>query len=139
MADTSKQGGFTKKLILSMLVVGLLPLVIGLSFAFYLGVREIREVNGANFQALAVETARRVDVLVAEEQAKNQQIAKLPEIVQELERLRDLVPDIPPAQLQALLAKEEAAWQAQDPEFQATIINNPLTKMLIGSVLGSSS
>lgn len=121
-----------------MLMVGLLPLIIGLSFAFYLGVREIREVNGINFQALAVETARRVDLLVAEEQTRNQQIAKLPKIVQELETLRDLIQEMPSDLVQAGLDKEDAAWQSQDPEFQATIINTPLTQLLIRSVLGNS-
>lgn len=139
MPDKSRQGGFTKKLILSMLMVGLLPLIIGLSFAFYLGVLEIREVNGSNFQALAVETARRVDLLVSEEQTRNQQIAKLPEIVRELEILRDLIQEISPDLVQASLAKEEAAWKSQDFEFQTTVIENPITKILIRSVLGNNS
>ena len=120
MAESSKQGGFTKKLILSMLLVGLLPLLIGLSLAFYFGMREIREVNGNNFQALAVETARRVDLVVADEKTRNQQIAKMPEIVQELERLRDKMPEVSPEQIQSRFAKEEAAWKSQDSEFQTT-------------------
>ncbi len=89
MAQTPRKGGFTKKLILSMLLVGLLPLIIGLSLAFYLGMQEIREVSGVNFQALAVETARRVDLVIADQQSNNQGITKFPEIIQELEQLRD--------------------------------------------------
>lgn len=138
MADTSRQGGFTKKLILSMLLVGLLPLIIGLSLAFYFGVLEIREVNGTNFQALAVETARRVDLVVAEEQARNQQIAKLPDIVQALETRRDHLQDVSSDLLQARLEQEAEAWQAQDPAFRATILNNPLTQILIRNVLGNT-
>ncbi|MDT7042216.1 ATP-binding protein [Candidatus Nitronereus thalassa] len=139
MAGTSRQGGFTKKLILSMLLVGLLPLLIGLSLAFYFGMREIREVNGANFQALAVETARRLDLVVVDEQTRNQQIAKLPVIIQELENLRDQIQQLSPEQVQARLSKEDAAWKSQDSTFQATIIEHPLTQTLIRSVLGTNT
>jgi len=139
MAETSRQGGFTKKLILSMLLVGLLPLIIGLSLAFYFGVLEIRNVNGTNFQALAVETARGVDLVISEEQAKNQQIAKLPDMVRALETIRDHMQDETPAVIQARLEKEDAAWKSQDAEFQASIIETPLTQLLISSVLGNHS
>lgn len=138
MAVTARWGGFMKKLILSMLLVGLLPLIIGLGFAFYLGMQEIREVNGINFQALAVETARRVDLVVADQQTNNQGIAKIPEIVQELESRRDQVRDIPPALVQARLEKEEAAWLSQDSDFQTTIRENLLSELLTRSVLGSN-
>ncbi len=134
----SREGRFTKKLILSMLLVGLLPLIIGLSLAFYFGMREIRGVNGSNFQVLAVETARRVDLVVSDENAKNHQIAKLPEIVQELERLRDQVLEQSPELVQAGVAEEEAAWKSQDSEFQTAIMESPLTKILIRSVLGGN-
>jgi len=138
MARTSRRGGFTKKLILSMLLVGLLPLVIGLSLAFYLGMKEIQEVNGTSFQALAVETARRVDLVLADQQANNQGIAKNPEIIQELEQLRDHIQDESPSLVQARLAKEEAAWISPDSELSTTIRESGLSEILTRSVLGST-
>jgi len=138
MAKTSRRGGFTKKLILSMLLVGLLSLIIGLSFAFFMGMQEIREVNGINFQALAVETARRVDLVLADQQSNNQGIAKFPEIIQELERLRDQLGDESPALVQARLAKEEADWISPDSEFPTTIKENRLSNILTRSVLGGN-
>ncbi len=138
MAKTSRRGGFTKKLILSMLLVGLLPLIIGLSFAFFMGMQEIREVNGVHFQALAIETARRVDLVLADQQSNNQGIAKFPEIIQELEKLRDQVGDESPALLQARLAKEEAAWISPDSKFPTTIRENRLSNILTRSVLGGN-
>jgi len=138
MAKTSRRGGFTKKLILSMLLVGLLPLIIGLAFAFFLGTKEIREVNGVNFQALAVETARRVDLVLADQQSNNQGIAKFPEIIQELEHIRDQVEDESPALIHARLAKEEADWISPDSEFPTTIRENRLSNILTRSVLGGN-
>jgi len=139
MRDTSRRGGFTKKLILSMLLVGLLPLVIGLSLAFYLGMREIREVNGSNFQALAVETARRVDLVLADEQTKNLGIARQHAIITKLETIRDRIRHESPALTQARLAKEKAAWSAPNSPLQTTIKENKLSDILTRSFLGSNS
>ena len=119
-----------------MLLVGLLPLLLGLSMAFYLGVREIQEANGANFQALAIETARKLDLVLAEEQAKNQRISKNAIIVQALEEIRDQINDQDPPAIDALLRQEDAAWAMVDSEFKKTIAGNPLTEILSRGVLG---
>ena len=51
--------GLKRKLIVSMLLVGVLPLILGLTMAFFQGSKEIREVSGESFKALATEAARR--------------------------------------------------------------------------------
>ena len=50
-----------------MLLVGVVPLLVGLGMAFWQGSNEIREVSGESFKALATEAARKLDILVAEE------------------------------------------------------------------------
>lgn len=72
-----------------MLLVGLLPLVVGLGMAFWQGSQEIREVSGESFEALATEAARKLDLLVVEEIAHTARIANDPTIIRELERRRD--------------------------------------------------
>jgi len=139
MRESSIKGGFTKKLILSMLLVGLLPLVVGLSMAFYLGMREIQEVNGVNFQALAIETARRVDLVVAEEQTKNQRITKNPALIQELEQRRDEILSLDSAAVHTLLQNEQSAWSTQDSPLKSKIIGNALSALLTQAVLGSNT
>jgi len=62
--------GLKAKLTASMLLVGVVPLVVGLGMAFWQGSREIREVSGESFEALATEAARKLDLLVAEEIAR---------------------------------------------------------------------
>ena len=49
--------GLQPKLILSMLLVGVVPLMVGLGLAFWQGSREIQVVNGESFKAIAEETA----------------------------------------------------------------------------------
>ncbi|HNG54445.1 MAG TPA: hypothetical protein PLR85_13750, partial [Nitrospira sp.] len=47
--------GLKRKLIVSMLLVGVVPLLLGLSMAFLQGSKEIQVVSGESFQALATE------------------------------------------------------------------------------------
>ena len=50
-----------------MLLVGVVPLLVGLGMAFWQGSKEIHEVSGESFKALATEAARKLDILVGEE------------------------------------------------------------------------
>ena len=59
--------GLKRKLIVSMLLVGVVPLLLGLSMAFLQGSKEIQVVSGESFEALATEAARKLDLLVAED------------------------------------------------------------------------
>ena len=47
------------KLIVSMLLVGVVPLLVGLGMAFWQGSKEIHEVSGESFKALATEAAEK--------------------------------------------------------------------------------
>ncbi len=86
--------GLQGKLILSMLLVGLVPLLVGLYMAFLQGTREIEEVSGASFTGLADETARKLDLVLGEEVTKTAQIASNLHVVQALERRRDQLLDL---------------------------------------------
>ena len=68
------------KLIVSMLLVGVVPLLVGLGMAFWQGSKEIHEVSGESFKALATEAARKLDLLVGEEIARTSRIAADPVI-----------------------------------------------------------
>ena len=83
--------GLKRKLIVSMLLVGVVPLLLGLGMAFLRGSKEIQVVSGESFQALATEAARKLDLLVAEEVARTSRIAVHPGIIQQLEHHRDLL------------------------------------------------
>ncbi len=106
--------GLKGKLILSMLLVGVVPLLVGLVMAFYLGYEEIREVSGANFGAIATETARKLDLVLSEEVARTNRITREPLIVAALEQRRDR--DLSDDARNALLARTAEAWEAGDPE-----------------------
>jgi len=129
-----KGWGLQPKLILSMLMVGVLPLLVGLGMAFWQGSHEIQEVNGESFKALAAETARKLDILVAEEISRTSRIARDPAIVGELERRRDLYNNLRDREslraVRAAINKEAARWEAKDPALVKAVTDGNLSALL---------
>ncbi|MDH4153866.1 MAG: ATP-binding protein [Nitrospira sp.] len=116
--------GLKTKIILSMLLVGLFPLIVGLGMAFWQGSQEIREVSGESFKALATEAARKLDLLIVEEIAHTARIANDPAIIRELERRRD-APSNPRASTDL-----ERRWISRDKAAVQSITDNPLSALL---------
>ena len=125
-----KRTGLRKKLILSMLVVGVLPLAVGLVMAFFLGTKQIQEVSGNSFQGIAVETGRKVDLVLSEEIATAWRITSDHSIVQALEERRDSLGELSEVAVQDLVIEEAQKWKEQDPGFSSNILEGPLAKIL---------
>jgi len=108
-----------------MLLVGILPLLIGLVMAFLQARKEIREVNGASFQALAVETGRKLDLVIKEEEAKTRRITLNPEIIRILEERRDELVNGDETTFKDQLDHEQETWIKKDPKFLHPITQGP--------------
>ena len=131
--------GLKRKLIVSMLMVGVVPLLLGLTMAFLQGSKEIQVVSGESFQALATEAARKLDLLVAEEVARTSRIAGHPDIVRALEHRRDtLHASGKDAALPALI-QQRAHWAARDPAAVKAMTGNSTALLLQGFYAGSQS
>lgn len=120
--------GLKAKVILSMLLVGVIPLVIGLGMAFWQGSQEIREVSGESFEALATEAARKLDLLLAEEITRTARIANDPAIIRALEQRRDLHSDS--TRQGTALTEFERRWAARDVAAIRSLTENPLSALL---------
>ncbi|WP_447968588.1 ATP-binding protein [Nitrospira sp. M1] len=122
--------GLKRKLILSMLLVGALPLTIGLVMAFLQGTKEIREVSGTSFQALASETARKIDLILSDEIAHNTEIVTDVSIIKTLETHRDQLTTYSDDELQAIITEESQAWTTENPQLIERLTHNDLVTML---------
>ncbi len=138
-----KGWGLQPKLILSMLMVGVLPLLVGLGMAFWQGSREIQEVNGESFKALATETARKLDILMAEEVARTSRIARDPAVIIELERRRDAYASLREREslraVRAAITDEVARWEAKDPAIVKAVTGSHVADLLRSYYSGSQS
>jgi signal transduction histidine kinase len=97
-----------------MLLVGIVPLMVGLGLAFWQGSREIQVVNGENFKALAEETARKIDLLMSDEVARTSQIATDSSIILELEQRRDALQSMTEAEHHRVMEGLKKGWEAKD-------------------------
>lgn len=126
--------GLQRKLIVSMLLVGVVPLMVGLGLALWQGSQEIYEVNGESFKALAVETSRKVDLLVAEEIARTSRIAADPDIIVELEKRRDAAHAMEKqsgrSAIRAVANEAWRRWNAKDPATVAAVSQNRIAQLL---------
>ncbi len=120
--------GLKAKVIVSMLLVGLIPLVVGLGMAFWQGSQEIREVSGESFEALAAEAARKLDLLLAEEIAHTARIANDPMLIRELEHRRDARGDAKSSNTTP--SDLERRWTARDRTAIKSLMENPLSTLL---------
>ncbi|BFU94189.1 MAG: putative Histidine kinase [Nitrospira sp.] len=118
------------KLIVSMLLVGVVPLLVGLGMAFWQGSKEIHEVSGESFKALATEAARKLDLLVGEEIGRNSRIASDSMIIRELERRRDNIQARTSPTPDPLLDEQRAKWESKDPAAVKVITENPIATLL---------
>ncbi|NGZ03520.1 MAG: hypothetical protein CV090_10765, partial [Nitrospira sp. WS238] len=127
-SPTGTRWGLKTKVILSMLFVGIVPLVIGLGMAFWQGSKEIRDISGESFEALATEAARKLDLLVVEEISHTARIAHDQTIIRELERRRDAARDSKHSP--GGTADLERRWADRDPAAIKSLTDNRLSALL---------
>jgi len=129
-ASSTRGWRLQTKLIVSMLLVGVVPLLVGLGMAFWQGSKEIHEVSGESFKALATEAARKLDILMSEEIARTSRIATDPVIVRELERRRDALQGPSAHAVTTAIDNLRQAWDARDPAAVKAITENPIANLL---------
>ncbi len=131
--------GLQPKLILSMLLVGVVPLMVGLGLAFWQGSQEIQVVSGESFKALAEETARKIDLLMSDEVARTSRIAADPSIVRELEQRRDALLDMTEDDRRRAVDTIKSGWEANDPAAIQAITGNKMAGLLQEYFAGAKS
>ena len=138
-ARTDSRWGLQLKLILSMLLVGVVPLMVGLGLAFWQGSREIQTVNGESFKALAEESARKIDLLVSDEVARTSRIAADPLIIRELEQRRDALLDMTDEERRRTVEKRKEGWETKDPIAVQAITGSNMASLLQEYFSGAKS
>lgn len=131
--------GLQPKLILSMLVVGIVPLLVGLGLAFWQGAREIQVVSGESFKALAEETARKIDLLMSDEVARTSRIAVDPSIIFDLEQRRDALLSMTDAERRRTVDRLKAGWEAKDPAAVQAITGSKTAGLIQEYLSGTKS
>lgn len=97
----AKRFGLKGKLIVSMLVAGILPFILGMGLSYVQGNKSLHDVIGSNFETLARETANKIDFVIEKEIAKNRQTAEYPDIREWTEQQSKALLNETPAQMES--------------------------------------
>ncbi len=130
VAGVRSRWGLTGKLISAMLIVGAVPLLIGLGTAFVRGTRELHQTAGANFASLAAESARTLDLIFSDELTRATRIAVDPLVVSALERRVEHYRTHADAVIDQELAALGSRWEAQEQDVVRSVMTGPLADHL---------
>ncbi len=110
---SSLMSGLRKKVILSLLIVGSLPLIIGLLLAYIRGTYELRNTIGHNFEGLAGEVAHKTDLIIAKELGELQHYTSSLDLIRVIETSNKTYNGLSPSEIEKRLKEGEATWNAE--------------------------
>ena len=120
------------RIVLAIVLVGCIPLVIGLVLAYVSGMRSLRDVIGGNLQAVAVQAADRVTMLVQSEVQSVRLLGSAPlRVRQPVEGANQSYPQ-EPASVQAVIAERMQVWE-QGGDGARRLMNAELSRFLLGT------
>ncbi len=129
MSHHERKRGLRKKLIWATLMVGILPVILGLVLTYLKGTEELLRALGANFAGLAQEAANKTDLLIGQEIEGLQRFAALPETLQAVSEANRIYADS-----SAPAIKERMRQSAQD--WKAARENKTTRHPVLGHLLG---
>ena len=110
MVDTSRKTGLRKKIVSTMVVMAILPVLLGLVVTSWQGTTELRKAIGNNFEGLAKEAASKTDLGVQKEVAELHFLGDSIEIQETLQGALSLSP---------ISAKTDPPSVSADPKLSA--------------------
>ncbi|MEK7306453.1 MAG: sensor histidine kinase, partial [Nitrospirota bacterium] len=105
--------GLRKKVILSMLIVGSLPLILGLLLAYVRGTYELRNTIGHNFEGLAGEVAHKTDLIIAKELGELRHYTSSSDVIRTIEASNKAYNVLSPSEIEKRLKEGEATWDTE--------------------------
>lgn len=113
-----------------MLLVGAVPLVVGMGMALMQGTQELHQMAGVNFESLAAEAARTMDLVFSDELTRTARIAKSPLVVEALEAKAAQLESYGEAKLSALEETATRQWEAGRADLVESVTDSALADFL---------
>ena len=129
MSKPAQLSGLKRKLIITMTIVGTLPLLFAIVISFTQGNKSLEEVLGASFQALAQETSKRLDLVLEEEIAQNIHFASHPTLILTTKANSESTESVTLDSVKQELAEESSMWDEQNPEI-TSLLNSVGSRIL---------
>ncbi|MBI3995092.1 MAG: sensor histidine kinase [Nitrospirae bacterium] len=118
MQPEPRKKGLRTKTILALLLVGSIPVVVGLGVTYWNGTSKLRASMGENFQGLALEVSRTADLVIEKEIISKQHLSTTLGIQALLEISNQKYPGFSEGEIDQRLTREAGQWK--------TASDNPL-------------
>jgi len=122
--------GLRGKLISAMLLVGAVPLVVGMGMALLQGTQELHQMAGVNFESLAAEAARTMDLVFSDELTRTARIARASLLVETLETRAARLESYDEAKLAAVESTAKHQWESGDAQLFEAVTESSLADFL---------
>src|SRR5438105_4899517 len=122
--------GLKGKLISAMLLVGAVPLVVGMGMALVQGTEELHQMAGMNFESLAAEAARTMDLVFSDELTRTARMTGAPLVVDALEARYGRIQKQDETALSAAEAEAAHQWETGDLALLRAVTESPLAEFL---------
>ena len=105
------------RMVLSFLIVGIIPVILGMSVIYFLGNRAIERVIGANFKELAFETSDRVDNYIEHHLEEVHFLSLIPQIIDHVRESNSQYTGKDPSEIQREVERIDTLWEkTKSPE-----------------------
>jgi two-component system, NtrC family, sensor kinase len=122
--------GLRGKLISAMLLVGAVPLVVGMGMALVQGTQELHQMAGVNFESLAAEAARTMDLVFSDELTRTSRIARTPLIVETMEAQYSRLRKREEATLSTAEEEARLQWEVGNASLLESVMDSPVADFL---------
>jgi signal transduction histidine kinase len=111
MQSEPRKKGLRTKIILAFLVVGTIPVVVGLGVTYWNGTSKLRVSMGENFQGLAMEASRKADLVIEKEISSKQLLARSSGIRTLVEASNEGYRDLSQSEIERRLSQKARQWE----------------------------
>lgn len=115
--------GLRTKIVLSLLVVGFIPVLVGLVITYWNGTLRLRESMGENFQGLAREASRKTDLVMEREIEGKKHLSITTEIREAIQASNQAYQGLSEQAIKERLAQLESRWTNGDPVLKEEILS----------------
>lgn len=132
MSGAERKTGLRKKLVWATLLVGILPVILGLVLTYLKGTTELRKALGANFAGLAREAANKADIVIGQKIETMTDIAAETEVLEAVARSNRIYEGRSEPAIQERLGRSARDWEESQrkPSKRHPILTEPTAAYL---------
>jgi signal transduction histidine kinase len=133
MAAEPPKKGLRRRIVLAFLLVGFIPVLVALLVTYWTGTQHLQEAMGQNFQGLAVEAARKIDMVIEREIEGKRHLSATAELRADLRAANREYTQRSDAEITRALDERRDRWESgQHSAFRQQVLLNPTSGILRG-------